>query len=57
MIFPESLNPYSVLGVTKNSSYKEWKLSLLRLVILPDPLTRCKANLAYDMLTNKKNII
>ena len=54
MIFPESLNPYSVLGVTKNTSYKELKLSFLRQVILSDPITRCKANLAYDMLTNKK---
>ncbi len=52
--YPESLNPYSILGVTRNSSHKECKLSFLRQVILPDRISRCKANLAYDMLTNKE---
>ena len=54
MIFPEFLNPYSVLGVTKNSSPKECKLSFLKKLILPDRLARCKSNLAYNMLTGEK---
>ena len=51
--YPESLNPYLILGVTKNSSYKECQLAFKYQATSKNRMQRCKASLAYDILCNK----
>ena len=51
--YPESLNPYLILGVTENSSHKECQLAFLNQATSKNRMQRCKASLAYDILCNK----
>ena len=51
--YPESLNPYLILGVTQKSSHKECQMAFLKQATLKNRMQRCKASLAYDILCNK----
>ena len=53
----ESINPFSFLKVTQNSSHSEVKRAYMNLATVPDRATRIKACLSYDIICNKDKYI
>ena len=55
--FVDSIDPYSFLNITSNSSHYEVKQAYMKLANEPDRITRCKACLSYDIICNKNKYI
>ena len=50
----ESINPFTVLNISKDASVQECRRAYMKLATNPDRDTRAKACLAYDILCNKE---
>lgn len=53
----DSIDPYSFLNVSENSSHSEIKMAYMKLATAPDRIKRIEACLSYDIICNKQKYI